>query len=245
MKAAVDRALRSAAFAATAACLGCATAPAPAWRAPTRDELVAVHARLDAMRVQLGPRTEEVRIALEAPLLPGEVRARGAIAATPGRAVRMILVGPGGGTVADLWLDHDHHRLSLPARDEVVRGRRGEALPWVPIDLLRAWFLEPLEGELLDATTGPDGARAVLRGRDGLVFVSMPRDGSLVLERATAGGGRRDVERIRAASGAACGEVVYERPRTGVRAQITCERRRRDVAERALLDPDAASEGGS
>jgi hypothetical protein len=195
--------------------------------------------RLSALRAELGPRTEEVRIALEAPLLPGEVRARGAIAASPGRAVRMILVGPGGGTAADLWLDAERHRLALPAKDEVVRGRRGDPLPFVPVDLLRSWFLEPLAGEVLDVDVTADGARAVLRGRDGVVAVSLPRDGSLVLER---GAGTRDVERIRAPAGARCAEVIYERPRTGVRASITCEARRTQVAERALIDPDAAGE---
>lgn len=230
---------RSVLAALAAALTGCGATASPVWRPPTRAELGSVHARLDALRAELGTRTEEVRIALEAPLIPGEVRARGAIAASPGRAVRMILVGPGGGTAADLWLDAERHRLVLPGREEVARGRRGDPLPFVPVDLLRAWFLEPLAGELLDATVTPQGSRAVLRGRDGLVFVTLPRDGSLVLER---GGGTRDVERIRAPSGAGCAEVVYERPRTGVRASITCEARRGEVAERALIDPDGSVE---
>jgi hypothetical protein len=148
-------------------------------------------------------------------------------------------VGPGGGTAADLWLDAERHRLVLPGREEVARGRRGDPLPFVPVDLLRAWFLEPLEGDLLDAAVTAEGSRAVLRGRDGVVSVSLPRDGSLVLERRA---GTGDVERIRAPSGASCAEVVYERPRTGIRASITCEARRPSVAERALIDPDRTPE---
>lgn len=238
MNPASRRADRAAAAAGVAlVVMGCAPSGPSAWRPPTRAELETAHARLSVLRAELGTRTEEVRIALEAPLLPGEVRARGAIAASPGRAVRMILVGPGGGTAADLWLDAERHRLALPGRDEVIRGRRGDPLPFVPVDLLRSWFLEPLAGELLHVAVTPQGSQAVLQGRDGVVFVSLPSDGSLILER---GAGTRDVERIRSPSGARCGEVVYERPRTGVRASITCEARRTRVAERALIDPDAS-----
>lgn len=213
------------------------------WAPPARAELADVHARLDAVRAELGPRTEEVRMVLEAPLLPGDIRARGAVAAVPGRALRMIVVGPGGSTAADLWMDAESHRIALPARDEVVRGARGEAAPFVPVDLLRAWFLEPLAGEVLDARVDGGGAWALLRTRDALVEVTLPADGSVALERRRRGApgthhGEDDVERIRAASGARCGTVTYERPRTGVRATITCEARRGDVAERALVDPD-------
>jgi hypothetical protein len=224
---------------------GCAAPRTPAWQPPSRAELEEAHTRLTAWRAALGPRTEEVRIAVEAPLLPVDVRARGAVAAVPGTALRMILVGPGGGTAADLWMDRDRHRLAMPARDEVLRGVRGDTSPLVPLDLLRAWFLEPLAGDVLDASVEPEGLTVVLGTPEAVVFATFAGDGSMVLERVPRAwrGASPDLERIRA-SGTGCGEVVYERPRTGVRATIACEGRRQDVNARALVDPDAAEDGG-
>jgi hypothetical protein len=228
--------------------VGC-TSPEPraAWAPPSREELASVRARLDDLRSQLGARTEEIAITLEAPLLPGAIRARGAIAVVPGRAARVVLLGPGGTTAADLWMDRERHRLAVPARDTITRGKRGESLRGMPLELFRTWFLEPLDGELLDASVDDGVMRAVLRTRDATVFVRAERDDALVIERVPLPsgteepGGEPDVEIIRAPGGAACARVTYERPRLGVRAEITCASRKAGAAERAMRDPDAGA----
>lgn len=220
---------------------GCARERPVAWAPPSRAELEAARAWLQSLRSELGPRTEEIRITLEAPLLPGAIRARGAIAVEPHRAARLVLLGPGGTTAADLWMDRDAHRLAIPAREEIVRGRRGEELRGMPLELFRSWFLEPLEGELLDASIDGDQLSAVLRTADATVFVRAKRSGDLRLERVPRRswpGGARDVEIVHAEAGTGCGRVTYERPRVGVRAEITCASRRGTVAAPALLDPD-------
>lgn len=230
---------------------GCAPSPSPArWVPPSREELTAARAWLDALRDELGPRTEEVAMTIEAPLLPGAIRARGAVAIAPGRAARVVLLGPGGTTAADLWMDRARHRLAIPAREEVVRGERGDALRGMPLELFRTWFLEPLDGELLDASIDDDVLVAVLRTEDATVFVRAERGtpisaGDLRIERvplaapgARAEGGERDVETIHAPHGTTCGRVSYTRPRVGMRAEIACASRKPGVAERALVDPD-------
>lgn len=214
------------------------------WAPPSRHELTAARAWLDSLRAELGPRTEEIRITLEAPLLPGAIRARGAIAVSPHRAARVVLLGPGGTTAADLWMDEDRHRLSIPVRDEVVRGRRGEALRGMPVELFRSWFLEPLEGELLDASIDGDVLRAVFRTSDATVFVRAVRLGELRIERHPRRGASSeppDIEVVHAPRGTACATVTYERPRIGVHAEITCASRKPGVAERAMIDPDEAT----
>ena len=227
----------------SAACAS--TPPSVKWSAPSREELAAAHAWLAGLRADMGPRTEEIRITLEAPLLPGAIRSRGAIAVVPHRAARIVLLGPGGTTAADLWMDEERQRLAIPARDEIIRGRRGETLRGMPLELFRSWFLEPLEGELLDASIDGEVLHVVLRARDATVFVRAERAGDLRIERvargASASGAEADVERIHAERGTACARVTYERPRVGVRAEITCAARRASVADAALRDPDGAT----
>ncbi len=221
-------------------------APAPGdermvdWAPPSRAELEEARDWLDRLRAALGDRTEEIGITLEAPLLPGAIRARGAIAVAPGRAARLVMIGPGGTTAADLWMDRERHRLAIPVRDEIVRGKRGEPLRGIPIELFRTWFLEPLAGELLDASIDGDVLHAVLRTPEATVFVRALRQGELRLERVprTVEEGPRDVEVIVARRGTECARVTYERPRVGVRAEIVCSARRASIVEKALLDPD-------
>lgn len=107
--------------------------------------------------VPSAPRVEQVRVAFRGPSGIG-FDGRGAIAVAPGRALRMILLGPGGRTALDVWATPDRYRLAVPDLSILERG--GAAAPaHLPIELFREWFLTPLSGRLLAA--GHAGARTI------------------------------------------------------------------------------------
>lgn len=135
--------------------------------------------------VPRAPRVEQVRVAFHGPNGIG-FDGRGAIAVAPGRALRMILLGPGGRTAFDMWATPDRYRVSVPDLSILERG--GATAPaHLPIELFREWFLAPLAGRLLAA--GHVGARA-------LYLVRTPRQVlELGLTAATAQGGVRHMLR--------------------------------------------------
>jgi hypothetical protein len=51
---------------------------------------------------------------------------RGVLAVAPGEALRLVLLGPGGVTALDVWMDAHRYRIAIPAIDRVFRGARGE-----------------------------------------------------------------------------------------------------------------------
>lgn len=135
--------------------------------------------RLQRMRSELPrrPYVERVQLAIVDPRTGKLYQARGAVAISPDRAARMILVGPGGTTAMDVWVTRDRYRLSIPALKIQKRGERdlGEARG-LPIGFLRWWFLSPLEGELVLARS--NRAEAAFLLRDGPATVTMRTDGA-------------------------------------------------------------------
>jgi hypothetical protein len=103
-------------------------------------------------------------------------QARGAVAVSPDRAARLILIGPAGTTALDLWVTRDRWRLSIPP---IKLERRGGVDPadaqGLPVGFLRWWFLGPLDGELLLARSSKSEAAFLLR--DGPATVTMRTDG--------------------------------------------------------------------
>jgi hypothetical protein len=132
------------------------------------------------------PYVERVRIAIGDPRTGRQYQARGAVAVSPGRAARMILIGPGGTTALDVWVTKERFRFAVPALKLEKRGGTDPAAArGLPIGMLRWWFLSPLAGRLLLARSTPaesawllrDGAATVTVRSDGQRFVALRREG--------------------------------------------------------------------
>jgi hypothetical protein len=82
---------------------------------------------------------------------------RGVVVVRPGRALRMILLGPGGTTAMDTWIRDGAFRVSIPPLDRIVRGDAStppEKLRGLPIGLLSRWLVAPFGGTLVRAHAG-------------------------------------------------------------------------------------------
>ena len=123
------------------------------------------------------PYVERVRLTISDPRTGRDYQARGAVAVSPGRAARMILVGPGGTTALDVWVTKERFRFAVPA---LKLEKRGGTNPLesqgLPIGMLRWWFLSPLAGRLLLARSTRAESAWILR--DGLATVTVRSDGN-------------------------------------------------------------------
>jgi hypothetical protein len=195
------------------------------------------------------PRTERIALRLREPVTGRVLEARGAVAIAPPRALRMILLGPGGSTALDLWIDGDRYRFAVPALDLVKRGDAAtprEARRGLPVDFLRFWLLRPAEGELLFAAREGSADRLVLRDGDAIVDL-VAHDGGRVTARRGSWSSPRAGEPARRideetvdASLIVCGSVRYHQASTGLNVQVTCEGTSEGApSPRAFADPDA------
>ncbi len=122
------------------------------------------------------PYVERVRLAITDPRSGRQYQARGAVAVSPDRAARMMLVGPGGTTALDVWVTKDRFRFAVPGIQLEKRGGHDPAeARGLPIGLLRWWFLDPLGGRLLIAHS--DAKESAWLLRDGDAFVTVRTDG--------------------------------------------------------------------
>lgn len=165
---------------------------------------------------------------------------RGAVAVAPGRALRMILVGPAGRTALDLWADDRRHRVSVPDLD-VVESGTGEAR--FPVALLRDLLVEPFAGRLLAAGRRGDERVFVLR-REG------PRARALEVRVRPEGGGknRYTVARRDALDGQSVtwrgvrawpsvgDELVVRHPKMGVELRVELESLSQEAPDAAAFD---------
>ncbi len=225
--------------------LGCAPEPRAADQALPRGaagtlrwrELTAELAALRRERAP-GPHTVNLAVVMTHPQLGVRLRARGAAAVSPPEALRLVLVGPGGGTALDLWIAGDAFRLELPALELVKRGdARADADEHaaLPVAFLRAWLVRPFDGRLLYAYDRDDGSR-LFRLRDGAVHATLERhrDRSLTLSRSSRGG-REQAH----ASAESCGHARYVNEATGLVVEVVCESQRFEPPPaRAFADPD-------
>jgi hypothetical protein len=147
-------------------------------REPTLEQWALARQRLSALRatVPSDAYVARVAVAIYEPKSGRGFDGRGAVAVLPSRAMRMILVGPGGATAFDAWITTDAWRVSVPAIDLVRRGgahasaAAGDDLAHaMPIGFFRWWFLAPLDGQLLIADVGATEERFVLRSGGAVV----------------------------------------------------------------------------
>lgn len=226
------------------ALLACACAAEPVSRGEvTQATWERARAALSSARARAphDPYVDNVRVALRDPRTGQVFSGRGAIAVEPGRALRLILLGPAGTTALDVWATRDRFRFAIPPANVIRRG--GEESPSeLPIGFFRSWFLRRYEGRLLtiagDALVLRDGA-ATLRVY-GLLDTTAPvkvswREGSSIqeLEVADRGAPPPVGERVR-----------YRAVATGLEVEVTVESVSDAPADpSAFVDPDAA--GGS
>ncbi|MGO8992537.1 MAG: hypothetical protein ACLQVI_04370 [Polyangiaceae bacterium] len=118
------------------------------------------------------PYTERIVVAMREPRTGKVFQARGAVAVDPGKALRMILIGPGGMTALDAWVTDEHFRVLVPP---ISLERRGGADPesarGLPVGFFRWWLLHPLEGRLLAAWNRDEGPLYLLRHGDETVLL--------------------------------------------------------------------------
>jgi hypothetical protein len=237
--------IRTASAAAILAALaGCAPVAPPRPPDPTTAAWRSALDRLAALRRRVAaPRTERIAVDLREPRTGRTLSARGAVALAPPRALRMILVGPGGTTALDLWMDGGAFRFAVPAIDLRKRGdfgapraeRRG-----LPVDFLGWWLLRPLDGELLFHAREVRGDRFVLRDGAAVIDLRAGDDGAVEARRTTWSGGERLDEETIDAAALGCGEARYRQRSTGLEVRVRCEGETLGMpAARALADPDA------
>lgn len=193
------------------------------------------------------PYVELVRVAVREPHTGRVLEGRGAVAVDPHRAMRMILLGPGGRTALDVWVTHDQWRFSIPALGLTRRGDPRHPTYDLPIGFFRWWFLEPLDGRLLTITTTHAGERAFVL-REGAATVLL-REAAPI---ATAVGRRHfvalrreadDVDRLewvaRSLRPGPGDRALYMQKTTGLEVQVLVEAVSPDPPDAAaFLDPD-------
>lgn len=205
-----------------------------------------------------GAFVENVRVTMREPRTGRTIQARGAVAVEPRRAMRLVLLGPGGATALDVWVTRAAWRFAVPALDLVRHSKEDEddddRAAGFPISFFRWWFLEALDGKLLTAFDLPLAPEErtyatavhylVLRKDDatiGLKIVDTPRGRVYFATRRTAG--KRMVDHLRWAShafvpGPGSG-ASYIQSVTGIRVDIEIESISPDEPDpAAFLDPD-------
>jgi hypothetical protein len=143
---------------------GCASAVSPPVN-PTQAQWDDGLRRLEVLRATF-PKTaytQPVTVDFREPYTRRRFEGRGAVGVDPGKAMRMILVGPAGEPALDVWVTRDAWRMSVPAIHLVRRGGR-DAPDGMPIGFFRSWFIDPLGGHLL--ALGPSDA-LIVRDREG------------------------------------------------------------------------------
>lgn len=175
---------------------GCAetTDGARAPMAITQDSWTAARERLAELRAGRpdAPYVMRVRLGVFSSRMGKKIEARGALAVSPGKAARLVMVGPGGGTALDAWVTPDRYRFVIPAIQKQARGgKEVDDTFGVPVGFLRWWMLAPLEGNLLTlASPEAEGAPPTMILGDGHAtyrVASDPKTGSLVVVRRARG----------------------------------------------------------
>lgn len=146
--------MRRAIVALTAASIACVSLP-PEAPTTTQADWDAARDHLTRLRASLprAPYTQPVTVDFFDPRSRRHFDGRGAVGVDPGRAMRMILVGPAGEPALDVWVTADAWRLVVPPIHLVRRGGR-DAPKGTPVGFFRSWFVEPLAGRLLAIDRG-------------------------------------------------------------------------------------------
>jgi hypothetical protein len=217
--------------------------------APTLAEWTAARARLASLRKEIVPRTLRVALSLREPVTGRVLEARGALAIAPPASLRMILLGPGGTTALDLWIQDDRYRFAVPAIDLLKRGDASsprEARRGLPVDFLRWWLLHAADGRLLWASRAATTWDLLLHDGDAIVALHAADSGAVTARRTTwtllptrhqLDEETVDAERV------GCGKVRYHQASTGLEVTVRCEGEEPTrPSPRAFVDPDTLSE---
>jgi len=189
------------------------------------------------------PYAERIRVSIHEPRTGKQFEARGAVAISPDRAARMVLVGPGGATALDVWVTKDRFRFAVQA---IHLEKRGGADPvdarGLPVGMLRWWFLSPLGGRLLLARSTEDESAWLLR--DGGATVSVRTDGHSFLAVRRQGENLEGIEwngpGLAPRAGA---RGRYMEAKHGLRVEVVVEEVMADEPDPgAFLDPDQAGD---
>jgi hypothetical protein len=186
------------------------------------------------------PYVEKVRLAIVDPRSGKEYMARGAVAISPDRAARMMLVGPGGTTALDVWVTKERFRFAVPGIQLEKRGGTSpEDARGLPIGLLRWWFLSPLGGKLLVGRSNQYESAWLLR--DGDATVTVRTDGRRFIAVRREGGTMEGIEWLgRGLVPRAGARGRYVEGTYGLRVEVIIEEVMPDEPDpAAFLDPDA------
>lgn len=196
------------------------------------------------------PYVERVRLSVVDPRTHAPVQVRGAVAVSPDRAARLVLIGPGGGTALDAWVTPDRYRVEIPSVHLTRRGGRElgadpRSTLGLPVGFLRWWFLSPLGGRLIDAEVAPPddlGARLYRFHEPDATVELAVRKGGIVAVRRTRGGPVEQVTWGSAELAPASGtSAIYEDADLGLRVDVYIEEVMPNEPEpAAFVDPDLA-----
>ncbi len=214
-------------------CTACASAyVAPP--SPTQAEWDDGLARLEHLRASFPkkPYTQTIRVELFEPHTRQRFSGRGAVGVDPGRAMRMILIGPAGDAALDVWVTRDAWRMQVPAIHLLRRGG-AESPPSLPIGFFRSWFIDPLGGHLL--SLGLAGELVVRDGAGGTLHITQD-DASATHVRRRYG---TQTEVLSYVTGEA-GRASYRDEQTHLEVEVALEARQDTAPEpEAFDDPDA------
>ena len=194
-----------------------------------------------------------VRMTLREPRTGRIIDGRGAIAVSPGRAVRMILVGAVGATMLDAWATPDRWRIAVPPVDLVRRGAADEPAD-LPVAFLRWLFFRRLEGTLFGGSLHAGVVNLLLRDGDAVLDVRYATgacaQGALTTTTRRAHARTERLDECRAEGVPRAGDWVrYADEASGLRVDLAIESALPGPAsDDAFRDPDApapADPGGS
>jgi len=115
--------------------------------------------------------SEVVRVRLHEPQSGKVFLAQGAIAVDPGKAFRMMLVGPGGATAVDAWATPKAYVFQVPPID-LVKSGGAESPAGLPIGFFRWWFLSRWSGQMLWGAVHDEKTEWIVKNDNAVVVVS-------------------------------------------------------------------------
>jgi hypothetical protein len=225
----------------------CSRAPRAPLVRPSMDQASwqALHQALAAERAAQPavPWSAGLRMTLREPRSGRTVDGRGAIAVAPGRALRMILVGPAGMTMLDAWVTPERWRIRIPPTGLLRRGEASAPVE-LPVAFLRWLFFRPLEGALFGGSREAGSTLFLLRDGDAVIEVHIGTcdRGELVVTTRRARARAERLEECRAADAPTPGDRVrYQDETTGLRVELAFESLAREPpSAEAFVDPDGA-----
>ena len=223
-------------------CAACAPSrPRPAAPVVSQSEWTIARDRLGALRdtAPRRPYVERVELTIVEPRTGRQLTARGAVAVSPGVALRMVLLGPAGTTALDAWVTREQFRFLVPAIDLKARGGLGsEGAGGLPVGFFRWWFLDPLPGRVLLGRASARQSAWLLR--DGDATVTVRTDAARLVAVRRAGVSVEAVEWVGAGLAPRRGAVArYTESRYGLRVDVVVDEVLTTEPEPdAFLDPD-------